>query len=91
MHSSKVYTKLQERLGLGDHLAVMNVMLAKIAANLKVYGGSEQVVEQTLQLFQVGGGGFTGGAWVVRHGVGGCLGGGGCKECVEQQPQLFQV
>lgn len=52
MHSSKVYTKLSERLGLADHLTVMNVMLAKIATNLKVYGGSEEVIEQTLTLFQ---------------------------------------
>ncbi|GAB4820934.1 hypothetical protein N2152v2_007980 [Parachlorella kessleri] len=52
MHSSKVYNKLAERLGLHDHLTVMNVMLSKIATNLKVYGSSEEVVEATLALFQ---------------------------------------
>lgn len=31
----------------------MNVMLSKIATNLKVYGSSEDVVEATLALFQV--------------------------------------
>lgn len=30
----------------------MNVMLSKIATNLKVYGSSEDVVEATLALFQ---------------------------------------
>jgi hypothetical protein len=30
----------------------MNVMLTKIATNLKVYGSSEEVVEATLALFQ---------------------------------------
>eukprot|EP00798_Chlamydomonas_sp_ICE-L_P019293 gene19293-25939_t len=52
MHSSKVYTKLQEKLGLTDHLGVLNVMLSKIAKNLQVYGSSEEIVHQTLTLFQ---------------------------------------
>lgn len=41
MHSSKVYTKLSERLGLDDHLAVLNVMLAKLAKNLQVRTGRD--------------------------------------------------
>jgi exportin-7 len=53
MHSSKVYTKLQERLGLSDHLALLNLMLAKIATNLRVYGKAEELVHATLNLFQV--------------------------------------
>ena len=52
VHSSKVYTKLAERCGINDHLAVMSAMLGKIATNLKVYGGAEDVVEATLNLFQ---------------------------------------
>mmetsp|Transcript_8801 Transcript_8801/g.18815 ORF Transcript_8801/g.18815 Transcript_8801/m.18815 type:complete len:1064 (-) Transcript_8801:979-4170(-) len=52
MHSSKVYTKLQERLGLADHQAVLNVMLTKVAKNLQVYGSSEELVHLTLTLFQ---------------------------------------
>ncbi len=68
MHASKVYTKLQERLGLADHLMVMNVMLAKIATNLKVFGASEPVIEQTLNLFQVRHPGFpVPPLQVVRH------------------------
>ncbi len=30
MHSSKVYTRLAERLGLEDHSAVLSVMLTKV-------------------------------------------------------------
>jgi len=52
MHSSKVYGRLGERLGLTDHPAVLNVMLAKVAKNLQVYGSSEQLVHLTLTLFQ---------------------------------------
>ncbi|KAI3436525.1 hypothetical protein D9Q98_005942 [Chlorella vulgaris] len=52
MHSSKVYLKLNERLGLNDHSTVLNIMLSKIATNLKVFGSCEGVVEQTLTLFQ---------------------------------------
>ena len=53
MHSSKVYTRLNERLGLNDHLMVLNVILGKIATNLRVYGAAEDVVHLTLTLFQV--------------------------------------
>jgi hypothetical protein len=62
MHSSKVYGRLGERLGLADHLAVLNVMLGRIAANLKLMSAAEEVVEATLALFQarVQGSGFGG-------------------------------
>jgi exportin-7 len=52
MHTSRVYQRLKEKLGLGDHLAIMAVMLGKIAINLKVYGGCDDVVDATLTLFQ---------------------------------------
>ncbi len=48
----QVYTRLNERLGLADHLLVLNVMLTKIGTNLKVFGSCEDVIEQTLTLFQ---------------------------------------
>jgi exportin-7 len=54
MHSSKVYGRLAERLGLADHPAVLNVMLGKVAKNLSVYAASEHLVYLTLALFQVG-------------------------------------
>lgn len=49
----QVYTRLSERLNMSDHLMVLNVMLGKIAINLKVYGSCEDVIALTLSLFQV--------------------------------------
>lgn len=49
----QVYVRLSERLGLSDHLMVLNVMLSKIATNLKVYGSCDEVITLTLGLFQV--------------------------------------
>ena len=49
----QVYTRLSERLNMNDHLMVLNIMLGKIAVNLKVYSSSEDVIQQTLSLFQV--------------------------------------
>ena len=48
----QVYTRLSERLNMNDHLMVLNIMLGKIAVNLKVYSSSEDVIQQTLSLFQ---------------------------------------
>lgn len=53
MNAAQVYTRLNERLGLNDHLLVLNVMLSKIATNLKVYGACDDVITATLALFQV--------------------------------------
>ena len=41
VHSSKVYSRLRERLGggLGDHAAVLDAMMGKVASNLVTYGG----------------------------------------------------
>jgi len=66
MHSSFVYSKLGERTGLGDHLAVLSQMLTKLATNLRAYGRSEQLVHLTLQLFQVQGVGGAEGWWRWR-------------------------
>ncbi|KAL9232683.1 hypothetical protein vseg_007764 [Gypsophila vaccaria] len=52
MHSSKLYLRLSELLGLHDHLLVLNVMVQKIATNLKCYSESDEVLEQTLIFFQ---------------------------------------
>eukprot|EP00898_Chlorokybus_atmophyticus_P001655 jgi/Chlat1/2490/Chrsp175S02362 len=52
MHSSKVYTRLSERLGLADHLMVLNVIIGKIATNLKCFTQCEEVIEMSLNLFQ---------------------------------------
>lgn len=53
MTSSKVYRPLAERLGISDHLTAMNVMVTKLASNLKAYHNcGEKLVAQGLELFQ---------------------------------------
>lgn len=49
----QVYTRLSERLGVADHVAVLNIMLQKIAVNLKAFASCEDVISHTLNLFQV--------------------------------------
>ncbi|CBI40647.3 hypothetical protein AAG906_015204 [Vitis piasezkii] len=52
MHSSKqLYARLSELLGLHDHLLLLNVIVSKIATNLKCYTVSEEVIDHTLSLF----------------------------------------
>lgn len=48
-----MYTRLSERLRVTDHVAVLNIMLQKIAVNLKVFASCEDVISHTLTLFQV--------------------------------------
>ncbi|KAK4339080.1 hypothetical protein RND71_040542 [Anisodus tanguticus] len=51
IHSSKqLYARLAELLGLHDHILILNVIVGKIATNLKFYGESEEVISQTLNL-----------------------------------------
>jgi exportin-7 len=51
MHSSKLYARLSELIGLHDHLLILNVIVGKIATNLKCYTESEEVINHTLSLF----------------------------------------
>ncbi|KAI5600573.1 hypothetical protein Peur_004070 [Populus x canadensis] len=52
VHSSKqLYARLSELLGLSDHLLLLNVIVSKIATNLKCYTESEEVINHTLSLF----------------------------------------
>ncbi|KAF6163853.1 hypothetical protein GIB67_024708 [Kingdonia uniflora] len=51
MHSSKLYARLSDLLGLHDHLLLLNVIVGKIATNLKCYTESEEVIDHTLGLF----------------------------------------
>ncbi|CAL1377134.1 unnamed protein product [Linum trigynum] len=52
VHSSKqLYARLSELVGLPDHLLVLNVIVGKIATNLKCYTESEEVIDHTLSLF----------------------------------------
>lgn len=66
VHSSKVYSKLKEQCGISDHMAVMTSMLSKIATNLKVYGGAEDVIEATLELFQDLAAGYMSGKFMLK-------------------------
>lgn len=49
--SSQVYNRLSTLLGLGDHLAVLNVIVNKVAQNLKIWGKCARVIQETLDLF----------------------------------------
>ncbi|KAL7120322.1 hypothetical protein ACP275_02G115800 [Erythranthe tilingii] len=51
MHSSKLYARLSDLIGLNDHLLLLNFFVQKIATNLKCYTESEEVIDQTLSLF----------------------------------------
>ncbi|OIV97529.1 hypothetical protein TanjilG_12286 [Lupinus angustifolius] len=52
IHSSKqLYARLSELVGLHDHLLLLNVIIGKIATNLKCYTESEEVIDHTLSLF----------------------------------------
>ncbi|KAL8529313.1 hypothetical protein ACS0TY_006656 [Phlomoides rotata] len=51
MHSSKLYARLSELIGLNDHLLLLDFFVRKIATNLKCYTQCEEVIDQTLSLF----------------------------------------
>lgn len=67
MHSSKqLYARLSELLGLQDHLLVLNVIVGKIATNLKCYTQTSDVIEQTLNLFQELAAGYMSGKLLLK-------------------------
>ncbi|XP_021733858.1 exportin-7-like isoform X2 [Chenopodium quinoa] len=66
MHSSKLYARLSELLGLNDHLVLLNVIVSKIATNLKCYTESEQVIDHTLSLFLELASGYMTGKFLLR-------------------------
>ncbi|TDH72778.1 hypothetical protein CCR75_000536 [Bremia lactucae] len=47
----KTYVRMFERLGLGDHTVVVNMMITKVGNNLKFWGHVEVVIHKTLALF----------------------------------------
>ena len=51
MHSSRVYARLAERVGLADHGAVLGAMLAAVRSNLRSPATPPAVVTSTLALF----------------------------------------
>lgn len=52
--TSKVYVRMAERLGMNDHLIVLDVVASKIAANLRSYGVVDgvQIITKSLSLLQ---------------------------------------
>ena len=66
MHSSKVYVQLSERMGLHDHLMVMNLTVTKITMNLKSFAQCSKVVEASLNLLQDLAVGFMSGKLLLR-------------------------
>ena len=66
MHSSKVYVQLSERMGLHDHLMVMNLTVTKITVNLKSFAQCHKVVEASLTLLQDLAVGFMSGKLLLR-------------------------
>ncbi|GFY98116.1 ARM repeat superfamily protein [Actinidia rufa] len=67
MHSSKqLYARLSELLGLHDHLLILNVIVGKIATNLKCYAESEEVINHTLSLFSEMATGFMTGKLLLK-------------------------
>ena len=64
--SSKVYAKLQERLQLPDHLAVLAVLVNKIVANLQLRAECTKVNERSLNLFCDLAGGYCSGKLLLK-------------------------
>ena len=64
--SSKVYTRLHEKLGLSDHLAVLQVLVNKIVSNLKHRSQISEVTEKTLALFSDLAGGYCSGKLLLK-------------------------
>eukprot|EP01083_Nonionella_stella_P122247 367708_1 len=46
----KVYQRMFEHLGMGDHTAVANLIVTKVGNNLKFFPEEVEVVQQTLNL-----------------------------------------
>ncbi|KAL8129299.1 hypothetical protein V2J09_018454 [Rumex salicifolius] len=52
MHASKqFYVRLSSLVRLHDHLLVLNVMIQKLATNLRCYVESKEIIDQTLNFF----------------------------------------
>ncbi|KAG9129345.1 hypothetical protein Leryth_016632, partial [Lithospermum erythrorhizon] len=66
LHTSKLYARLSELLGLNDHLMLLDFFVRKIATNLKCYAECEEVIDQTLNLFWELASGFTTGKILLK-------------------------
>lgn len=52
--TSKVYVRMAERLGMNDHMTVLNVVATKLSCNLRNYGvvDGHQIIGKSLSLLQ---------------------------------------
>ena len=66
IHQSRVYGPLKERVDIADHLTVLNVIVGKVATNLRVFPRSVKVVNHTLALFQDLAQGFMSGKHLLK-------------------------
>ena len=64
--SSKVYSRLQERLSLTDHHAVLAVFVNKIIANLQLRSECTRINEKSLSLFADLAGGYCSGKLLLK-------------------------
>jgi exportin-7 len=64
--SSKVYARLQERLALSDHLAVLTVFVNKVVANLRLRSECTALNEKSLALFSDLAGGYCSGKLLLK-------------------------
>ncbi|XP_028775804.1 exportin-7-B-like [Neltuma alba] len=64
--SKQLYARLSELLGLHDHLLLLNVIVGKIATNLKSYKECKEVVDHTLSLFSEMTSGFMTGKLLLK-------------------------
>ena len=64
--SSKVYARLQERLNVCDHVAVLGVFVSKIVANLQLRPQCHKVNEKSLALFSDLAGGYCSGKLLLK-------------------------
>lgn len=61
-----MYVRLSELLGLHDHLLILDVMVHKIAKNLKFCSESEEVLDQTVALFSEMATGYLSGKFLLK-------------------------
>mmetsp|Transcript_50614 Transcript_50614/g.98983 ORF Transcript_50614/g.98983 Transcript_50614/m.98983 type:complete len:1106 (+) Transcript_50614:331-3648(+) len=47
----KVYERMFDHMGMGDHTTVANLIITKVANNLKFWPADEEIVSRTLELF----------------------------------------
>eukprot|EP00934_Nitzschia_sp_Nitz4_P008361 Nitzschia sp. Nitz4//scaffold85_size83877//26190//29710//NITZ4_005223-RA/size83877-augustus-gene-0.148-mRNA-1//1//CDS//3329559119//8351//frame0 len=55
----KIYQRMFEHLGMGDHTVVANIIVTKMGNNLKFWPEEQEIVKSTLELFHDMAGGYS--------------------------------